>query len=79
MQVLREGTETLFSKQSGHIGASFHKSGDNRRVINYGQGGSPRDIEAFRGKLEIGEYFKRVRELAQFESFVCEVSYVHHV
>ena len=36
-------------------------------------------MEAYRGKHEIGEYFKRVRELAQFESVVCEVSYVHRV
>ena len=77
IQVLKEGTEALFSKQPGHISASFHKSMDGRRVVNYGQWRSPKDIDAFRSKPEIGEYFKRVRELAQFESMVCDVSYVN--
>jgi heme-degrading monooxygenase HmoA len=79
IRLLREGTETLMSKQSGYISASFHKSTDGRRVINYAQWRSPRDIEAFRAKPEIGEYFKRVREVAQYETIVCEVSYVHRV
>jgi quinol monooxygenase YgiN len=79
MRLLEEGTETLFSRQPGYIAASFHRSKDGRRVVNYGQWRSAQDIEAFRGKPEIGEYFKRVRELAQFESVVCEVSYVHRV
>ena len=77
IEVLKEGTEALFSKQPGYISASFHKSMDGRRVINYGQWRSPKDIDAFRSKPEIGEYFKRVRELAQFESMVCDVSYVN--
>ena len=37
------------------------------------------DLEAARGEPEIGEYVKRVKELAQYESVVCEVSYVHRV
>jgi quinol monooxygenase YgiN len=78
IQVLKEGTETLFRQQPGYIAASFHKSQDGRRVINYGQWRSPKDIEAFRGKPEIGDYFKRVRALAQYEAIVCNVSYVHH-
>ena len=77
IEILKEGTEKLFSRQPGYISASFHKSKDGRRVINYGQWRSPKDIEAYRSKPEIGEYFKRVRELAQFESMVCDVSYVH--
>ena len=77
IEVLKEGTEALFSKQPGYISASFHKSMDGRRVVNYGQWRSPKDIDAFRSKPEIGEYFKRVRELAQFESMVCDVSYVN--
>ena len=77
IEVLKEGTEALFSKQPGYVSASFHKSKDGRRVVNYGQWRSPQDIEAYRSKPEIGVYFKRVQELAQFESMVCEVSYVH--
>jgi quinol monooxygenase YgiN len=79
IRILKEGTEALFRKQAGYISASFHKSMDGRRVVNYGQWRSPKDIDAFRGKPEIGEYFKRVRELAQFESMICDVSYVNRV
>lgn len=77
LEILKEGTEQLFSRLPGYISTSFHKSHDGRRVVNYGQWRSVRDIEAYRTKQEVGEYFKRVRELAQFESTVCDVSYVH--
>ena len=79
MKLLKEGTETFFSKEPGYIATSFHASRDGRRVVNYGQWRSAQDIEGFRSKPEIGEYFKRVKELAQYESVVCEVSYVHRV
>jgi heme-degrading monooxygenase HmoA len=64
IEILKDGTEKLFSKQPGYISASFHKSHDGRRVVNYGQWRTAKDIEAYRTKPEIGEYFKRVRELA---------------
>ena len=79
IQLLKEGTETLMSKQPGYISASFHTSKDGRRVINYAQWKNPKDIEAFRTKPEIGEYFNRVKALAQYETIVCEVSYIHSV
>jgi len=79
IEILREGTETLMSEQPGYIAASFHRSKDGRRVVTYAQWRSPKDIEALRTRPEIGEYFKRVRGLAQSEPIVCEVSYVHHV
>ena len=78
IEILKEGTE-LFSRQPGYISTSFHKSHDGRRVVVYGQMRSAKDIEAYRTKPEIGEFYKRVRELAQFESMLCEVSYVHHI
>jgi len=79
VQLLKQGTETLMSKQPGYVSASFHKSKDGRRVINYAQWKSPKDIEAFRTKPEIGEYLARVKEVAQFETIVCDVSYVHRI
>lgn len=79
LQLLVEGTETLFSQQPGYISSSFHKSQDGRRVVNYGQWKTAKDIEAFRTKPEIGAYFKRIKALAQFEAIVGEPSYVHHV
>ena len=76
-EVLKEGNEALFSKQPGYVSTSFHKSKDGRRVVNYGQWRSLHDIEAYRSKPEFGAYLKRVRQLAQFDSMVCDVSYVH--
>lgn len=56
----------------------LHKGKDGRRVVNYGQWRSVKDIEAFRRKPEIGEYFQRVKALAQSESVERDVAYVHH-
>ena len=78
MKLLKEGTDSLFSKQPGFVAASFHRSLDGRRVVNYGQWQSLRDIEAFRAKPELSEYFKQVAALSQFETMICEVEYVNH-
>ena len=79
VDLLTEGTETLFSKLPGYIAASFHKSADGKRVVNYGQWRSPADIAAFRTDPEIGAYFQRVKALAQVEAITCVPAYVHHV
>jgi quinol monooxygenase YgiN len=78
IELLKEGTDSLFSKQPGFVAASFHKSLDGRRVVNYGQWQSLKDIEAFRARTELGEYFKQVAALSQVETMICEVSYVSH-
>jgi quinol monooxygenase YgiN len=76
--VLKEGTEALMSKRRGYISASIHVSQDGRRVINYSQWRSVKDIEAMRQHTDVGPYMKRVAGLGTFEAIVCEVSYVHH-
>jgi heme-degrading monooxygenase HmoA len=78
IEILRDGAERLFSRQPGYISTSFHKNHDGRRVVNYGQWRTVEDIQAYRTKPEISEYFKLVRELAQFDSIVCNVNFVHH-
>lgn len=78
IELLKEGTDSLFSKQPGFVAASFHKSLNGRRVVNYGQWQRLKDIEAFRAKPELGEYFKQVAALSQFETITCEVAYVNH-
>lgn len=78
LQLLNEATETHFSKQPGFIAASYHTSKDGRRIVNYGQWRSPKDIEAFRARPEIAEYIKRVKEVAEHEAIVCDVAFVHH-
>jgi len=78
LRLLKESTESSFSKLPGYISASCHKSNDGRRVVLYGQWRSPADIEAFRAKPEIAAYFKSITALAQFESIICEPTYVDH-
>jgi quinol monooxygenase YgiN len=78
LQLLQESTENCFSKLPGYIAGSCHKSQDGRRVVLYGQWRSPADIEAFRTKPEIAAYFKSITALAQFDSMICEPTYVHH-
>jgi quinol monooxygenase YgiN len=75
--VLKEGTETLMSKCDGYIAASIHVSKDGRRVINYSQWRSVKDIEAMRQHPDVGPYMKRMADLGMFEAIGCEVSYVH--
>src|SRR5215475_9201869 len=75
--VLKEGTEALMSKQTGYISASIHVGKDGRRVINYSQWKSVKDIEAMRQHPDVGPYMKRVADLGTFEAIACEVSYVH--
>jgi hypothetical protein len=53
IQVLKEGTETLFSKQPGDISASFHTSMDGRRVGNYGQWRSPKTSKPSGANLKL--------------------------
>jgi len=76
--VLKEGTDALMSKRPGYISASIHVSKDGRRVINYSQWRSIKDIEAMRQHPDVGPYMKRVAGFGTFEAIACEVSYVHH-
>src|SRR5271166_2941947 len=48
VQLLREATDTLFSKMPGWISTSILKGKDGRRVFIYSQWRSSADIEAFR-------------------------------
>jgi quinol monooxygenase YgiN len=79
IELIEEGTSSLFSKQPGYISASIHKGADSKRLVLYGQWESPQYIDAFRKKPEIGEYIQKVKELATFETIVCnDVPFVHH-
>ena len=79
LELIKEGTLSIFSKQPGYISCSVHRESDAKRLVLYGQWESPQYIDAFRQKPEIGEYFQKIRELATVESIVCnDVSFVHH-
>jgi quinol monooxygenase YgiN len=75
--VLKEGTEGLMSKLAGYISSSIHIGKDGRRVINYSQWKSAKDIDTMRQNPDVGPYMKRVAALGTFEAIACEVSYVH--
>jgi quinol monooxygenase YgiN len=78
IDLLREGTERWMIRMPGYVSASFHKSKDGRRVINYSQWKSVPDIEAMRQNPDVRPYLQRVAALAKSEPIVCDVSYVHH-
>ena len=79
IELFEEGTSAIFSKQPGYISSSIHKGSDSKRLVLYGQWESQQYIDAFRKKPEVGQYFQKVKELATFESIVCnDVPFVHH-
>lgn len=78
VQVLKEGTDSFFSKQPGFISSSVHTSKDGRRAINYSQWRSADDIEAFRSKPYFAPYVQRIAALAKAETILCDVVDVNH-
>lgn len=79
IELFEEGTSSFFSKQPGYISSSIHRVNDAKRLVLYGQWESQLYIDAFRKKPEFGQYFQKVKELATFESIVCnDVPFVHH-
>jgi quinol monooxygenase YgiN len=78
VQLLKEGTETFFSKQPGFISSSVHASKEGRRAINYSQWKSASDIENFRGDPRFAPYIQRLAALSKAETILCEVVEVSH-
>jgi len=79
IELFEEGTLAIFSKQPGYISSNIHRGIDAKRLVLYGQWESQEYIETFRKKPEIGQYFQKVKELATFESIVCnDIPFVHH-
>jgi quinol monooxygenase YgiN len=79
LALLREGTETMFSKMQGWISTSLLKSRDGNQVIVYSQWRDARDIDAFRQDPRMKPYFQQFGELATLESVTCDVAYSLHV
>ncbi|MCP1760474.1 antibiotic biosynthesis monooxygenase family protein [Bradyrhizobium japonicum] len=78
VQLLKEGTETFFSKQPGFISSSGHASKEGRRAINYSQWASAGDIENFRKDPRFAPYIQRLTALSKAETILCEVVEVNH-
>jgi quinol monooxygenase YgiN len=79
LHVLREGTETFFSKMPGFVSSSVLTARDGRHTINYSQWRSAEDISAFRQDPRFAPYIQRLRPLATPETFDCEIAYVNAV
>lgn len=78
VELLKEGTETFFSKQPGFISSSVHASKEGRRAINYSQWASAGDIDNFRKDPRFAPYIQRLAALAKAETILCEVVEVNH-
>jgi heme-degrading monooxygenase HmoA len=78
VQLLRDATDTLFSKMPGWISTSILKGKDGRRVLIYSQWRSSADIEAFRKDPNIARYLQDITALAKFEAVACDVVYAEH-
>jgi quinol monooxygenase YgiN len=78
VELLKDGTESVFSKSPGWISTNLLSSKDGRRVVIYSQWRSSRDIEAFRQNPALGPYFAHITALAKFEAFECDVPFVLH-
>jgi heme-degrading monooxygenase HmoA len=77
--VLRDGTETFFSKMPGFVSSSVLTARDGRRAINYSQWRSTDDIAAFRQDPRFAPYIQRLQALATAEGLEYEVAYVNSV
>jgi quinol monooxygenase YgiN len=79
VDLLDEGTASIFSKQPGFISESIHRTGDAKRLVLYGQWEGQQYIDAFRKLPEIGPYFKKISELATVETVICnDVASIYH-
>jgi heme-degrading monooxygenase HmoA len=80
IDILRDGTETFFSKMPGFVSSSVLTARDGRRAINYSQWRSTDDIAAFRQDPRFAPYIQRLRALATAaEGLECDVAYVNSV
>jgi quinol monooxygenase YgiN len=79
IDLLRDGTSSIFCQLPGYISASVHCGSDDKRLVLYGQWESQEYIDAFRKNPVIVPYFQKIKALASFESIVCnDVPFVHH-
>ena len=78
VQLLKEGTESFFSKQPGFISSSVHAGKEGGRAVNYSQWRSAADIENFRKDPKFTPYVQRLAAIAKAETILCEVVEVNH-
>jgi len=76
LDLLRDGTDTFFSKMPGFVSSSVLTARDGSRAINYSQWKSVDDIAAFRKDPRFAPYIQQLLALAKAEGIECDVAYV---
>ena len=79
VDLLRDGTETFFSKMPGFVSSSVLTTKDGRRAINCSQWKSADHIAAFRQDPRFAPYIQQLLALAKAETIECDVAYVKSV
>lgn len=72
--LLVEATEQTMKHMPGFVSASFHRSLDGKKVVNYAQWESLAAFEAMRQDPHAIPHMQAAAALAQFEPILCEVS-----
>lgn len=79
LNLLRDGTETFFSKMPGFVSSSVLTSRDCSRAINYSQWKSAEAIAAFRKDPRFAPYIQQLVAISTAEGIECDVAYVKSV
>jgi hypothetical protein len=76
VDVLKDGTETFFSKMPGFVSSSVLTARDGTKAVNYSQWKTAGDIAGFRKDPRFAPYIRRLTALAKAESMECDVVHV---
>lgn len=79
LDLLRDGTETFFSKMPGFVSSSVLTARDGRQAVNYSQWQSADHIAAVRGDPRFAPYIQQLLALATNQGVECDVAYVKSV
>lgn len=72
--LLIEATEQTMKHMPGFVSASFHRSLDGKKVVNYAQWENLAAFEAMRKDPHAIPHMQAAGALAQFDPILCEVS-----
>ncbi|MGH9429617.1 MAG: antibiotic biosynthesis monooxygenase family protein [Terriglobia bacterium] len=77
LDLLVHATREVMSKQPGFVSASFHRSLDGTRVVNYAQWASKEAFEAMIQNPEARPHMEAAAKLATYDAHLYEVSSTH--
>lgn len=73
IDLLVEATSTTMRHVPGFISASFHKSADGTRVVNYAQWRRAKDFDAMLQNPKAREHMKPIQDLATNDAHIYTV------